>query len=261
MGTFNLTKTHEPLFFTVNGEEFEALPAKEISASVLTEFFQLINSGDLFKSHDGFLKDALTEESYNRFKKRLNSTENAITVSVLGEVVSWLIGDEYSGSKSFGRSQAIINFALDYWYEFDSWCLMHGIQGNPWNLPSYRFGALVVAYMKDDRTQEGIALIEESLSGADNLPHPFADPSFRRTLRAMGGILSMNSKQTSTNIDNVIYDSRLTDLPIEERKRREAAEKGKPYLVPSWWKGEKVNYKVAQSMMKTVPKKIGPVKD
>lgn len=249
--TFNVTKTSLPIIFTVGNDDFEAIPADSLSAGVLTKYFQEINEGNLFKAHDAFFKTALTEDSYKRFNDRLNDKENPITISVLGDSTAWLIGDEYSGGKSFGRAQAVIFFALDSWDEFDSWCLMHGIQGDPWKLPSYRFGALIVAYMKDDKTQEGLNLINESLNEADRLPHPFADPTFRRTLKAMGSVLSTSS--TSTTIDNI----RLPDLPIEERKRQEAAEKGKPYRVPDWWQGEKANYKMARSMMGVLPKKIG----
>lgn len=165
------------------------------------------------------------------------------------------------GGKSFGRGQAVIGFALDVWDEFDSWCLIHGIKDSPWNLPSYRFGALVVAFMKDDKTPEGIDQIDESLADADKLPHPFFDPTFRRILRTMGRALS-GSKVTTTTIDNVVYDSRMvSELPVEERKRVEARAKGKAYRVPEWWRGEQANYKIAKQMMVTLPKKMGPVKD
>lgn len=155
--------------------------------------------------------------------------------------------------ENFGRAQAVINFALDSWDEFDGWCLIHGIQENPWKLPSYRFGALVVAYMKDDRTQEGLDLINGSLKEADNLPHPFEDPGFLRTVKIMASILTTPSSETVTTV----IKSSLSDLPIEERKRREAAAAGKPYIVPSWWVGERTAFKTAKSMMGVLPKKIG----
>ncbi len=137
---------------------------------------------------------------------------------------------------------------------------MHGINGDPWKLPSYRFGALVVAYMKDDKVPEGLKEIENSLKTADEVVHPFFDARLRQSIK--GFCHAMGSRATATIVDNVIYDSRfVNELPIEERKRQEAAVKGKPYRVPEWWRGEQANYKIAKSMMTVLPKKGGPVKD
>lgn len=261
MNTFNITKTDQPIIFTIGNEDFEAIPAEKLSANVIARYFQEINEGNLFKAHEEFFQAVLTLESYERFNTRLNFKKDPITIFTLGDITSWLIGEEFLGGKSWGRSQVIISFALDSWDEFDSWCLIHGIKEDPWKLPSYRFGALVVAYLKDDKMPEGLVEIDNALSNADSSPHPFFDPSFRRTLKAMGGILSASSyTPTSTTIDNVVYDSRLTDLPVEERKRQEAATAGKAFRVPEWWRGERANYKIAKSMMGTLPKKIGPVK-
>jgi len=171
------------------------------------------------------------------------------------------------GGKSYGRGQGLIGFSLDSWDEFDSWCLMKGIQGNPWNLPSYRFVALVVAYMKEDKVPEGIEKINDSLEELDSVKHPFHDPSFRRLVRAMGHVLSVaehKPSSTSKTIDNVIYDPRFAgpdDAPLSdiERMKRDAEIAGKPFRVPDWWRGEKANYKIAQNLMHTLPKKIGPV--
>lgn len=175
------------------------------------------------------------------------------------------------GGKSWGRGQSLIAYSLDIWDEFDSWCLIKGIQGNPWDLPSYRFVALMVAYMKEDKVPEGIEKIDESLDDLDKTPHPFHDPSFRRLLKAMGRILSVAeftsplASSTTTTVDNVIYDSRLTgsdDAPVLsdiDRMKRDAEIAGKPFRVPDWWRGEKANYKIATSLMHTLPKKMGPV--
>lgn len=117
--------------------------------------------------------------------------------------------------------------------------------------------------MKDEKTPESIQQIDGALKEADALPHPFQDKKFRITIQAMCNVVTGRlTKSNAVKIDNVIYDPRLVnELPVEERKRREAAAKGKPYRVPEWWRGEKANYKVAQSMMKTLPKKMGPIKE
>ncbi len=98
--TFNVTKTEEPITFDVDGEEFEAIPADRLPAGALASYFQHINDGNLFKAHDSFFEVVLTEDSYKRFNERLNSKENPITVSVLGDIAAWLLGDEYMGGKA-----------------------------------------------------------------------------------------------------------------------------------------------------------------
>ncbi len=140
--------------------------------------------------------------------------------------------------------------------------MIHGIKEDPWKLPSYRFGSLVIAFMKDDKMPEGIKQIDDNLATSDELLHPFFDPAVRRMVKAMCGALA-GVTTTSTTIDNVIYDSRFVDeLPVEERKKREAVAKGKPYRVPDWWRGEQANYKIAKSMMGVLPKKgKQPMKD
>lgn len=97
--TFNVTKTDEPITFNVDNDEFEAIPADRLPAGALADYFQHINEGNLFKAHDTFFETVLTEESYKRFDLRLNDKENPITISVLGEIAAWLLGDEYMGGK------------------------------------------------------------------------------------------------------------------------------------------------------------------
>lgn len=98
--TFNVVKTGEPITFDVDGEEFEAIPADSLPAGALATYFQLINEGNLFAAHDSFFKTVLNEDSYKRFNDRLNSTQSPITISVLGDIAAWLLGDEYMGGKA-----------------------------------------------------------------------------------------------------------------------------------------------------------------
>lgn len=97
--TFNVTKTAEPITFAVDEDEFEAIPSDRLPAGALATYFQHINEGNLFAAHDAFFKTVLTEDSYKRFNDRLNSTAEPITVSVLGDIAAWLLGDEYMGGK------------------------------------------------------------------------------------------------------------------------------------------------------------------
>lgn len=98
--TFSVSNTEEPITFDVNGEEFEAIPSDRLPAGALASYFQNINAGDLFKAHDVFFETVLTEDSYTRFNDRLNDKENPITVTVLGDIAAWLLGDEYMGGKA-----------------------------------------------------------------------------------------------------------------------------------------------------------------
>jgi hypothetical protein len=98
--TFNVTKTAEPITFDIDGEEFEAIPSDRLPAGALATYFQHINDGNLFKAHDSFFEVVLTDDSYKRFNSRLNDKDNPITVSVLGDIAAWLLGDEYMGGKA-----------------------------------------------------------------------------------------------------------------------------------------------------------------
>lgn len=118
-------------------------------------------------------------------------------------------------------------------------------------MPAYRFGNMIYAWLVDGKTEEAVGQMEDSLDSTDSVSHPF---------HAIANIRTIVPGARPTVVDNVIYDQRLTELPIEEQKRQEAASLGKAYRVPEWWRGEKANYKIAQSAMRTIPKDIGPLK-
>lgn len=95
--TFNVVKTGEPITFDIDGDEYEAIPAHRLPAGALATYFQNINEGNLFKAHDEFFKTVLVEDSYKRFNDRINGGDEPITISVLGDIAAWLLGDEYMG--------------------------------------------------------------------------------------------------------------------------------------------------------------------
>lgn len=97
--TFSVVKTDEPITFTVDADEFEAIAADRLPAGAIATYFQNINEGNLFAAHDAFFQAVLTETSYKLFNERLNSNENPINIKVLGEIASWLLGEEYMGGK------------------------------------------------------------------------------------------------------------------------------------------------------------------
>lgn len=93
--TFNVSTVIEPVTFNIDDDEFEALPANRLPAGVLVKYFQKINESQLFDANDEFFKSVLTEESAKLFIDRISSTEKPITIAVMGEVASWLIGEVY----------------------------------------------------------------------------------------------------------------------------------------------------------------------
>lgn len=98
--TFSVSKVSEPITFTIDDDDFEAIPANKLPAGALADYFTHINEGKLFEANDAFFKTVLTEESYKLFNDRLHSTEKPITISLLGEIAAWLLGDEYMGGKA-----------------------------------------------------------------------------------------------------------------------------------------------------------------
>lgn len=103
---FNAAKASEPVTFAIDDDEFEAIPATTLPAGVLAQYFQDINEGKLFDAHNGFFKHVLTEDSYKIFADRLQSKEKPITVTLLGEIASWLLGEVYMGGNTEESKQS-----------------------------------------------------------------------------------------------------------------------------------------------------------
>lgn len=119
--------------------------------------------------------------------------------------------------------------------------------------------------MKDDKTPEGLQIIDDSLVDADSTLHPFHDPTFRKMVKAMAHVLSVAEHKPPTSEaeeGSIISKSEDAGISDIERMRRDAVSAGKPFRVPEWWRGEKANYKIAQALMPTLPKTVGsPVFD
>lgn len=92
---FNIGKVSEPVTFTIDGDEFEAIPSNRLPAGSLAKYFAAINNNSIFEAQDLFFKAVLVEASYKVFNDRLNSTENPIPFSVLTDIASWLLGEVY----------------------------------------------------------------------------------------------------------------------------------------------------------------------
>lgn len=92
---FSLGTVAKPVTFSIDTDDFEAIPANRLPAEALASYFQLINEGKLFDAHKTFFKTVLTEESSVLFSERMSSTDSPITVTLLGEIVSWLLSEIY----------------------------------------------------------------------------------------------------------------------------------------------------------------------
>lgn len=146
-------------------------------------------------------------------------------------------GGSLHGGK-YGRVQAIVTIVLDDFSEFDTWCLFRGF--NPLEVPGYRFYNAALAWLRDGRDEEGLQNFENALREFDATPHPFHVkvqedklPSRQARPRPAQRPLTPEDKEA---------------LPIEVVKKQEYAEQGKPFRVPSWWKGEDAAYKSAKSL-------------
>lgn len=93
--SFSIGAVSEAVKFTIDEEEFEAIPANRLPAGALAKYFTAINENKLFDAQDAFFAAVLVAESYKRFTDRLNSSETPITISLLGEISAWLLGEVY----------------------------------------------------------------------------------------------------------------------------------------------------------------------
>lgn len=102
--TFSAGTAKDSIKFDVDGDEFEAISPNSLPAGALAQYFEMINDGKLFTAHEVFFKNILTEDSYKLFEERLNSKEKPITIKVLSDISSWLLGDMYMG-EDLGESK------------------------------------------------------------------------------------------------------------------------------------------------------------
>lgn len=100
MKKFNLTEATEPVIFEIDNDKFEALPANRLSAGALAKYFEQVNEGKIFEAHMVFFETVLTEESYKLFDQRMHSKDWPITMQMMADVSSWLLGEVYMGGKA-----------------------------------------------------------------------------------------------------------------------------------------------------------------
>lgn len=100
MKVFTNKASEVTIKFEIDEDEFEAVAPKNVPASVLETYFKNVKNGEIFEAHRQFFVQVLTDESHKIFVDRLISRENPITLEMLGEISSWLIGDEYMGGGS-----------------------------------------------------------------------------------------------------------------------------------------------------------------
>lgn len=98
MKTFTSKPQAEPVTFTIDEDEFEAIPANQLPGGVVNEYFKKVSKGEIFEAHEDLFKFVLTEESYKIFQERYTTkNEQPITITMLGEVAAWLLGTVYMG--------------------------------------------------------------------------------------------------------------------------------------------------------------------
>lgn len=98
MKTFTSKPHAEPVVFTVDSDEFTALSSTEMPGGVLDAYFKKVKEGEIFEAHYELFRFALDEKSFKLFEDRFNSkTGNPITVSMLAEIATWLLGTVYMG--------------------------------------------------------------------------------------------------------------------------------------------------------------------
>jgi len=100
MKAFTTGKVKEPIKFSIDEDEFEAISPDSLPAGALATYFEKINEGHLFAAHEDLFRTILTEEGLAVFQARLNSTDNPINIKMLGEVSAWLLGEMYMGEAS-----------------------------------------------------------------------------------------------------------------------------------------------------------------
>ena len=128
---------------------------------------------------------------------------------------------------SFGRVQVILSWTLDNWKQFDAWCCVRGI--DPLELPSYRFYNLSLYALMEEKPEEQQAQYEGILQQADKVEYP---------ILALRSLLGTNFFRATG----------------KKPQRVSEPSKKKYGYVPSWWRGEEVNAKVAKGMMTQLPR-------
>lgn len=100
MKQFSLTEATETVKFKIDNDDFEAIPANRLAAGALAKYFEQVNDGKIFEAHMIFFETVLTEESYKLFDQRMHSKDWPITMQMMADVSSWLLGDVYMGGKA-----------------------------------------------------------------------------------------------------------------------------------------------------------------
>lgn len=84
----------QPIKFELLEEEFTAYP--EVPGAVLLEFIASAddNSSSTAKGLLNYLKASMEDEEYKRFDKLIKDPKNIIDISVISEIVSYLIEEQ-----------------------------------------------------------------------------------------------------------------------------------------------------------------------
>lgn len=98
MKTFTSQPAAEPVTFMVDEDEFTALPAGQMPGGVINTYFKKVKEGDVFEANYDFFEFVLDEQSFKVFDERFNlKVEQPITVKLLADIATWLLGSVYMG--------------------------------------------------------------------------------------------------------------------------------------------------------------------
>jgi hypothetical protein len=138
------------------------------------------------------------------------------------------IGRSLSPGGSYGRIQAVITWVQDHWQHFDSWCCARNI--DPISLPAYRMHNLALLVIKEDMSEENLALLEQKLLECDTIEPPIM------MLRVIGNKLVAARTRSR--------GGKTVPVPTSAEDRHS--------YVPPWWRGDQVNANVALNTMRGV---------
>lgn len=88
------TPVTEAITFTIDGEEFSALPASKLPSGTVIKYLNNSTASPIESLLD-FLTVVLDEDSSKRFEERVEGTDNPIPFGLLSEIASWIVGEYF----------------------------------------------------------------------------------------------------------------------------------------------------------------------
>lgn len=103
MKEFTVSGGNQPIRFKVDGDVFTAIAPDHLPAGYMAKYFELMAENKLFQAHLELMNELLEKDSVDLFNERISSKENPITLQLLADIVTWLLGDVYMGNSDTGE--------------------------------------------------------------------------------------------------------------------------------------------------------------